>query len=67
MATWIWTLGCGQRLLATSAATLDRLLQPIRDTGGPQAPTQEAAVAGPQYSGTDLRRLECAATGIPGD
>ena len=39
-----------------------------QDTGGePPAPTQEAAVAGPQYSGTDLRRLECAATRIPGD
>ena len=38
-----------------------------QDTGEPPAPTQEAAVAGPQYSGTNLRRLECAATGIPGD
>ena len=38
-----------------------------QDTGEPPAPTQEAAVAGPQYSGTNLRRLECAATRIPGD
>ena len=60
--------GVRQRLLAASAATLDRLLQPIRTPASePPAPTQEAAVAGPQYSGTDLRRLECAATRIPGD
>ena len=57
--------GVRQRLLAASAATLDRLLQPIQDTGGPPAQTPEAA-AGPQYSGADLRRLECAATRIPG-
>ena len=42
-----------------------------QDTGEPPAPTQEAAVAGPQYSGTNCtgpaRRLECAATRIPGD
>ena len=38
-----------------------------QDTGEPPAQTQEAAVAGPQYSGTNLRRLECAAAGIPGD
>ena len=57
-----------QRLLAASAATLDRLLQPDQDTGGePPAQTQEESVAGPQYSGTDLRRLECAAARIPGD
>ena len=55
-----------QRLLAASAATLDRLLQPHQDTGGPPAQTQEAA-AGPQYSGADLRRLAFAATRIPGD
>ena len=30
-----------------------------QDTGEPPAPTQEAAVARPQYSGTNLRRLEC--------
>ena len=67
MATWIWDPGVRQRLLAASAATLDRLLQPIRTPGEPPAPTQEAAVARPQYSGTNLRRLECAATRIPGD
>ena len=55
-----------QRLLAASAATLDRLLQPIRTPAAPPAQTQEAA-AGPQYSGADLRRLACAATRIPGD
>ena len=59
--------GVRQRLLAASAATLDRLLQAHQHTGEPPAPTQEAAVAGPQYSGTNLRRLECAATRIPGD
>ena len=63
--------GVRQRLLAASAATLDRLLQPIRtpdqDTGGPPAQTPEESVAGPQYSGADLRRLACAATRIPGD
>ena len=58
--------GVRQRLLAASAATLDRLLQADQDTGEPPAQTQEAA-AGPQYSGTNLRRLECAAAGIPGD
>ena len=59
--------GVRQRLLAASAATLDRLLPAHQDTGEPPAQTQEAAVARPQYSGTNLRRLECAATRIPGD
>ena len=59
--------GVRQRLLAASAATLDPAAPADQDTGEPPAPTQEAAVARPQYSGTNLRRLECAATGIPGD
>ena len=55
-----------KQLLSASAATLDRLLQPIRTPGRPPAQTQEESVAGPQYTGADLRRLEYAA-GIPGD
>ena len=37
-----------------------------QDTSRPPAQTQEESVAGPQYTGADLRRLEYAA-GIPGD
>ena len=59
--------GVRQRLLAASATTLGPVAPADQDTGGPPAQTQEAAVAGPQYSGADLRRLECAATRIPGD
>ena len=55
------TAAGGQRRHPGPAAPADQ------DTGEPPAPTPEAAVAGPQYSGTNLRRLECAATGIPGD
>ena len=36
-----------------------------QDTGGPLAPTKEAAVAGPNISSAALGRLECAGTGIP--
>ena len=39
----------------------------IQDTGRPPAQTQEESVAGPQYTGAELRRLECAAAGIPRD
>ena len=56
-----------QRLLAASAATPGPVAPTHQDTGGPPAQTKEAAVAGPQYTGANLRRLECAATGIPGD
>ena len=66
-----WPPGSGPSGAPTAADGQRRHLGPIapadQDTGEPPAPTQEAAVAGPQYSGTDLRRLECAATGIPGD
>ena len=60
----------------TTADGQRRHLGPIapahQDTGGPPAQTKEAAVAGPQSTGADLRRadlrrLECAATGPPGD
>ena len=60
--------GVRQRLLAGQRRHPGPAAPADQDTGGePPAPTQEAAVAGPQYSGTDLRRLECAATKIPGD
>ena len=48
------TAAGGQRRHPGPAAPADQ------DTGEPPAPTQEAAVARPQYSGTNLRRLECA-------
>ena len=56
-----------QRLLAASAATLDRLLQPIRTPAGHRLRRRRNQSPGPQYTGADLRRLECAATRIPGD
>ena len=74
--------GVRQRLLAASAATLDRLLQAIRTPASRRLRRRrrqrQAAIFAnlrrPQYSGgrrllvgSDLRRLECAATGIPGD
>ena len=66
-----WPPGSGPWGASTAAVGQRRHPGPAapahQDTGEPPAPTQEAAVAGPQYSGADLRRLECAATGIPGD
>ena len=59
--------GVRQRLLAASAATLDRLLQPIRTPAGRRLRRRRNQSRGPQYSGADLRRLACAATRIPGD
>ena len=63
--------GSGPSGASTTAGGQRRHPGPVdpadQDTGEPPAPTQEAAVAGPQYSGTNLRRLECAATRIPGD
>ena len=65
--------GVRQRLLAASAATLDRLLQPIRTPASrEQAPTQEAAVGStgrniPVRDGIPSPIMECAATRIPGD
>ena len=71
-----WPPGSGPSGAPTTADGQRRHLGPIapahQDTGGPPAQTKEAAVAGPQYTGADLRRadlrrLECAATGPPGD
>ena len=56
-----------QRLVSASAATFGPAAPAHQDTGEPPAQTQEESVVGPQYSGTNLRRLECAAAGIPGD
>ena len=71
-----WPPGSGPWGAPTTADGQRRHLGPIapahQDTGGPPAQTKEAAVAGPQSTGADLRRadlrrLECAATGPPGD
>ena len=66
-----WPPGSGPWGAPTAAGGQRRHPGPVapadQDTGEPPAPMQEAAVARPQYSGTNLRRLECAATGIPGD
>ena len=51
--------GVRQRLLAASAATLDRLLQPIRTPASRRLRRRRRRLARPQYSGTNLRRLEC--------
>ena len=55
-----------QRLLAASAATLDRLLQPIR-TPAARRLRRRRQPLGRNIPGADLRRLEFAATRIPGD
>ena len=64
-------LGSGPSGSPTAAGGQRRHPGPVapthQDTGGPPVETKEAAVAGPRYSGADLRRLECASTGIPGD
>ena len=66
-----WPPGSGPSGAPTAADGQRRHPGPIapahQDTGEPPAQTKEAAVAGPQYSGADLRRLAFAATRIPGD
>ena len=66
-----WPPGSGPWGAPTAAGGQRRHPGPIapthQDTDGPPAQTPEESVAGPQYSGADLRRLACAATRIPGD
>ena len=54
-----WPPGSGPSGAPTTADGQRRHLGPIapadQDTGGPPAQTKEAAVAGPQYTGADLR------------
>ena len=55
MATWIWTLGCANGCCQPAPPPWTDCSSPSGHRG-PPAQTQEAAVAGPQYSGTNLRR-----------
>ena len=56
-----------ERLLAASAATLDRLLKPVRVTVASRRKRRRNLSPGPEHPGPDLRRLEPPSAWLPGD
>ena len=56
-----------EHLLSASAATLDRLLKPIRPTTGSRRRAKEKAIHGEPGPGAHLQRLELAAARLSGD
>ena len=56
-----------ERLLTASAATLDRLLKPIRTTVASRRKRRRNLSAGRNIPGPDLRRLEPPSPGLPGN